>query len=681
MATTAVALPRAGRAFDSFPRALGPPGPVGCRLQAFTAAWAAITDDKLVLSVVRNGFVIGLMNPLPGGALRSPTKAGSHRFRAEISLEIAALIKKRAIERVVDHPRMCLSPIFTVPKRSGKVRMILNLKLLNQFIQPVSFRMENLATILPLLRRGDWAVSIDLSDAYHHIPIAKPSRRLLGFEFAGRVYQFRALPFGLRPAPRLFSRLVSVVAAFLRERGIRIFCYLDDWLIVADDPVRLTSHRDFTLQVVQGLGFLINWDKSSLHPTQHPVFLGAVLDLTGLVARPTPERVSTILAAARVLRQKRKASARSWMRFLGYLASLVDVLPDCRLHMRLLQIHLLRYHRPNVDPLTGPVPMTEAIRLQIARWQRRPFLTQGKPFTSPQPTITVSTDASLLGWGGVCGERMVSGDWEQLPYLPHINHLEFLAVQLTCRQLLPILSGKSVMIQTDNVTVAAYINKQGGTHSIRLNQVAMQFWEWCHVHTIVPTATYLPGQDNFVADFLSRGKTLPSEWTLNPAVMVQVLEMSGPLQVDLFASSLNHQLPIYCSRAKDPKAWKIDAFSFSWSGIKAYAFPPFSLIPRVLRKIRDDQASVLLIAPWWPKRPWFLEMVELLTKEPRMLPVRPDLLLQPLSLLKHHNPALLRLTVWPLSGRMAGKRASPAGLQSLSLAAIDPRQGNPITHV
>ena len=112
------------------------------------------------------------------------------------------------------------------------------------------------------------------------------------------------------------------------------------------------------------------------------------------------------------------------------------------------------------------------------------------------------------------------------------------------------------MIQTDNVTVAAYINKQGGTHSIRLNQVAMQFLEWCHVHTIVPTATYLPGQDNFVADFLSRGKTLPSEWTLNPAVMVQVLEMSGPLQVDLFASSLNHQLPIYCSRAKDPKAWK-----------------------------------------------------------------------------------------------------------------------------
>ena len=63
-------------------------------------------------------------------------------------------------------------------------------------------------------------------------------------------------------------------------------------------------------------------------------------------------------------------------------------------------------------------------------------------------------------------------------------------MQLPFRQLLP------------------YINKQGGTHSIHLNELAMQFWEWCHSHAIVPTATYLPGQDNFVADFLSRGKTL-----------------------------------------------------------------------------------------------------------------------------------------------------------------------------
>ena len=78
--------------------------------------------------------------------------------------------------------------------------MILNLKDINQFIQPVHFRMETLAAILPILKRVDWAVSIDLSDAYHHVPIARPSRRLLGFSFAGQGVPIQSPP--LRPKAR-----------------------------------------------------------------------------------------------------------------------------------------------------------------------------------------------------------------------------------------------------------------------------------------------------------------------------------------------------------------------------------------------------------------------------------------------------------------------------------------------
>ena len=74
-----------------------------------------------------------------------------------------------------------------------------------------------LKTILPLLRRGDWTVLSDLKDAYHHVLIATNSRHLLGFSVSIMIYRFRALPFGLKPAPRLFSRLVRCVAAFLRE--------------------------------------------------------------------------------------------------------------------------------------------------------------------------------------------------------------------------------------------------------------------------------------------------------------------------------------------------------------------------------------------------------------------------------------------------------------------------------
>ena len=53
--------------------------------------------------------------------------------------------------------------------------------------------------------------------------------------------------------------------------------------------------------------------------------------------------------------------------FLGYLASLVDVLPDCRLHMHPLQLHLLRHYRPSVDSLTCLVPLPPSIRLLLMR--------------------------------------------------------------------------------------------------------------------------------------------------------------------------------------------------------------------------------------------------------------------------------------------------------------------------
>ena len=61
--------PKAGRDFDGLPQALREPVPVGCRLRASLPAWAAITGDAFVLSVICNGFMIDLVEPLPGGAL------------------------------------------------------------------------------------------------------------------------------------------------------------------------------------------------------------------------------------------------------------------------------------------------------------------------------------------------------------------------------------------------------------------------------------------------------------------------------------------------------------------------------------------------------------------------------------------------------------------------------------
>ena len=121
------------------------------------------------------------------------------------------------------------------------------MKAINKFITQSHFRMDNLATILPTLRNQDLAVSIDLQDAYFHIPMHVSARNLLGFQFGGKTYRYKALPFGLRPAPRVFTRVIGTLMSYLRGRGLRIFSYLDDWILVANSEDRLKDHLELLI--------------------------------------------------------------------------------------------------------------------------------------------------------------------------------------------------------------------------------------------------------------------------------------------------------------------------------------------------------------------------------------------------------------------------------------------------
>ena len=177
----------------------------------------------------------------------------------------------------------------------------------------------------------------------------------------------------------------------------------------------------------------------------------------------------------------------------------------------LFQLHLLEFYRPSVSsPLTW-IPLPSRIKALLIVWLRRSFLLQGKPFSVPLPTVTVLTDASLVVLGGHCQGSVISGDWNHLDVLPHINVFELMGVFASLRHFRARLLGCSVLLLTDNVSVLTFINRQGGTHSIVLNVLASRLWAWCRAARIFPIASLIPGEENLIADFLSRGKCLPSE--------------------------------------------------------------------------------------------------------------------------------------------------------------------------
>ena len=117
-----------------------------------------------------------------------------------------------------------------------------------------------------------WTTSLDLMDAYFHIPIAPPFRKCLRFVWDNTVYQFRTLSFGISTAPLVFTRVFQTVIAHLHTLSIQIHSYLHDSLIKDFDQQSLVSQTEMVIQLFLNLGFLISWKKSELTPSQNFCF-------------------------------------------------------------------------------------------------------------------------------------------------------------------------------------------------------------------------------------------------------------------------------------------------------------------------------------------------------------------------------------------------------------------------
>ncbi|KAL0199390.1 hypothetical protein M9458_007930, partial [Cirrhinus mrigala] len=186
-----------------------------------------------------------------------------------------------------------------------------------------------------------------------------------------------------------------------------------------------------------------------------------------------------------------------------------------------------------------------------------------------------------------------------------------------------MLRGEHVLVRTDNMAMVAYINHQGGLRSRRMSQLARHLLLWSLKWLKSLRAVHIPGELNRAADVLSRQHTLPGEWRLHPQVVQLIWNRFGEAQIDLFASPESAHCQLFYSLTKAPLG--TDALAHSWPrGLIKYAFPPVSLLAQTPCKIRKNKEQVLLVAPYWPTRTWFAELMLFTTAPPRKIPLRKD---------------------------------------------------------
>ena len=243
---------------------------IGGRLAHCVQAWKVITDSKWIINVTRFGYKIPLkQKPKQSKAPTNPTVSPeAHQVLVD---EALGLLEKGAIKEVFNEPDEYISSYFAVPKpRSTKFRPILNLKRFNKHIKHYRFKMETFSHVRNWLQPNYFMVGIDLKDQFLSVPINKRFRKYLRFNWLGKLFQWQTLPFGLRCSPRVVTKILKPVMAFLQLNfGILISVYMDDMIIQAKSASECYFHAQITILVLLSLGWEVNWLKTNLIPSQN----------------------------------------------------------------------------------------------------------------------------------------------------------------------------------------------------------------------------------------------------------------------------------------------------------------------------------------------------------------------------------------------------------------------------
>lgn len=565
--------------------------PVGGRLFKFRVRWRGAAYE----SVIKKGLSWTWEEQPPP----------PEEFQQQTSVDLDILLRKMRKKDVIEKAKIIKfqSRVFTVPKKdSAEGRWVMDLSKLNAFIKCPKFRMLTMREVKLLLPRGFWSVSLDLKDGYWHVPVAPRKRPYLGFRYKGQNWQFRAMPFGLNIAPRIFTKVMAHIVKVMATEGIWCLPYLDDLLILAPTKEECLHHLDKAVKILEEFGWIINQEKSRKQPAQIFEWLGIHVDLKDHTVSATQAHMEDLQEQLKSVIKSKYTSKRKIMRMQGLANWIGQNNKIIRLMVSQTKILIRAFRKQRLDT---PLRLTKGMKLSLIKWLNTPRIPQA--LGNPTPSVIIQTDASLTGWGMKINNRTFQGTFDHSMGNWSINALELLTIWFAL--LMVRERNQVIQVLCDNSTAVAAVRRSSST-IFHLAMISELIWRRAIMMGWTLTAAHIQGKFNIIADQLSRKVTLSTEWSLPAKDFRKILKMNPKLQVDLFATHLNHKLKTFISPCPDQQAVAVDAMAVPWDRWKhLYLYPPSSLISKVLAKLTETKfKSAILITPEMPTKPWYMAL-------------------------------------------------------------------------
>ncbi|XDV43285.1 hypothetical protein PO909_011790 [Leuciscus waleckii] len=426
------------------------------------------------------------------------------------------------------------------------------------------------------------------------------------------------------PSTPYNTKCIDAALSPLRHQGVHVLNYLDDWLVLAQSRTELLTHRDLILGHLKCLGLKINVTKSKLNPSQSVIFLGTVIDTITMTARLTQERALSVQKLVASFKAGERTPLKKFEKLLGLMATASSVLrmdycacarcsttqtPCANPCMAVRQPVHHGESRLFTDPDSlagsGLVPrgchhvgifQEESVfyrRIQPrlgspARGQAclRPLVEHGAELTYQLS----GNESSLIGPQSVS----VKPQWTSR-LSPHGQHVSGgLHKSPGQRQVgQPVRHGeRPPLVGTDQSELS-----EGSTYPWHSESGCGYALTRQHSRRVVPELT--DGQSDM--ECVRRGRSRPFRLENQHQLRSVLLEEQGP--------------------------WVI-----SGPARPFYAFPPVSIIPQVIKRVRESGFSL------WKSRPWFPDLVQLMARVPWPVPLRKCLLTQANGTIWHLRP-------------------------------------------